>query len=95
MHRRSLVVGIVIGVVLAALVFVVASSRKHGHSAPARTSLASVSAEHSGGSDIVHATASGKRYHRAGCRSLSRSDIPMPRAEAERRGLTPCKVCRP
>jgi len=46
-------------------------------------------------SDIVHTTRTGKRYHRAGCSSLSRSDIPITRAEAERQGLTPCKVCKP
>ena len=45
--------------------------------------------------DTVHVTATGKRYHRAGCTSLSKSDIPMTRAEAEQRGLTPCKVCKP
>jgi len=44
--------------------------------------------------DIVHATRTGKRYHRAGCVWL-KSDIPMTRAEAEQRGLTPCKVCKP
>ena len=45
--------------------------------------------------DTVHATKTGARYHRAGCRSLSKSDIPMTRAEAEAKGLTPCKVCKP
>ena len=45
--------------------------------------------------DMVHATDTGKRYHRAGCSSLSKSDIPMTLAEAEQRGLTPCKVCKP
>ena len=51
--------------------------------------------KHATPGDTVHATATGKRYHRAGCRSLSKSDIPMTRAEAEQRGLTPCKVCKP
>jgi len=95
MHRRSLVVGVVIGVALAALLVAVAGSRKDTNSTPARASLASVSAERGGGSDMVHATATGKRYHRASCRSLSRTDIPMTRAEAQQRGLTPCKVCKP
>lgn len=45
--------------------------------------------------DIVHTTKTGECYHRAGCRSLSRSDIPMTRAEAEAKGLRPCKVCKP
>jgi len=47
------------------------------------------------GSDMVHATRTGKRYHRAGCRFLSKSDIPMTRQEAEAKGLTPCGVCQP
>ena len=46
-------------------------------------------------SDIVHATRTGKRYHAAGCRYLSKSDIPMTRQEAEAKGLTPCRVCNP
>jgi hypothetical protein len=45
--------------------------------------------------DIVHATRSGKHYHRAGCRYLAKSDIPMTRKEAEAKGLTPCSVCNP
>ncbi len=51
--------------------------------------------KHAQAGDTVHATTSGKRYHRSGCRSLSKSDIPMTRTEAEQRGLTPCKVCKP
>lgn len=45
--------------------------------------------------DIVHATRTGHKYHRAGCRYLRSSDIPMERSEAESRGLTPCSVCNP
>ena len=45
--------------------------------------------------DIVHITRTGEKYHRAGCRYLSKSDIPIERAEAIRRGYTPCSVCRP
>lgn len=45
--------------------------------------------------DIVYATRTGKHYHRAGCRSLSRSDIPMTRAQAKQLGLTPCSICNP
>ncbi len=56
---------------------------------------ATADASATGASDVVHTTATGQRYHRAGCRSLSKSDITMTRAEAEQRGLTPCKVCKP
>ena len=45
------------------------------------------------GNEIVHITASGTRYHVAGCRYLSKSDIAITRAEAIRRGLQPCKSC--
>ena len=41
----------------------------------------------------VYITKSGARYHRAGCSSLRKSAIPMSRAEAVRRGLTPCRRC--
>jgi hypothetical protein len=44
---------------------------------------------------LVHVTDTGKRYHRAGCRSLAKSDTTITRAEAASRGLTPCKVCKP
>ena len=37
----------------------------------------------------------GACYHRAGCRSLSRSGIPLTREEAEGRGLRPCSICQP
>ena len=45
--------------------------------------------------DTVHITRTGKRYHRAGCRSLAKSDTPMSRVDAEARGLTPCHICKP
>ena len=45
--------------------------------------------------DIVHITRTGKKYHRAGCRYLNQSDIPVTREQAIRMGLTPCSVCNP
>ncbi len=45
--------------------------------------------------DQVHITRTGTKYHRAGCRHLSKSDIPISREEAIARGYTPCKVCKP
>jgi hypothetical protein len=44
---------------------------------------------------IVHITKSGKKYHRAGCRYLSKSDIPVNLSEAKARGYGPCSVCSP
>lgn len=45
--------------------------------------------------DTVHATRTGKRYHRATCRHLAQSDIPMTLVEAQDKGLTPCGTCKP
>ncbi len=43
----------------------------------------------------VYITRTGTKYHRAGCRHLARSSVPISRKEAEARGYAPCKVCRP
>lgn len=43
----------------------------------------------------VYVTRTGSKYHKSGCRYLSRSRIPMRLSEAKRRGLTACSVCRP
>ena len=43
----------------------------------------------------VYLTKTGKKYHREGCRSLSKSKRPMSLKDATERGFTPCKVCRP
>jgi len=43
----------------------------------------------------VYITRTGEKYHRANCRYLSKSKIPISLAEAKRRGYTPCKVCKP
>jgi|HigsolmetaAR203D_1030402.scaffolds.fasta_scaffold00576_3 competence protein ComEC len=44
---------------------------------------------------IVHITNTGSKYHRAGCRHLSKSDIEVTLEEALNKGLTPCKTCNP
>jgi micrococcal nuclease len=43
----------------------------------------------------VYITKTGKKYHRAGCRYLSKSIIPISLKEAKRRGYGPCGVCKP
>lgn len=45
-------------------------------------------------SATVYVTRTGSKYHRAGCRSLSKSQIPMALAEARQR-YGPCGVCGP
>ena len=44
---------------------------------------------------IVYITHTGKRYHRGGCRYLSKSKMPMSLSDAKQNGYTPCKVCHP
>ena len=43
----------------------------------------------------VYVTRTGKKYHAAGCRYLSRSQFPMKLKNAINAGYTPCSVCNP
>lgn len=43
----------------------------------------------------VHIAKTGKKYHTAGCRYLSKSDVVVSLSTAKQRGLTPCSVCNP
>lgn len=43
----------------------------------------------------VHITRTGEKYHAAGCRYLSKSDIPISLFDAKRQGYTPCSKCSP
>ena len=45
--------------------------------------------------DTVYVTNSGSKYHRSGCRYLSKSSVPISRSEAVQQGYTACKVCKP
>lgn len=44
---------------------------------------------------VVYITRTGQKYHRDGCRHLSKSKIPIKRSEARKRGYTACSVCIP
>lgn len=44
---------------------------------------------------VVYVTKTGHKYHRAGCRYLSRSCFKTTLSSAKAQGLTPCSVCRP
>ncbi|RXI44231.1 hypothetical protein DP145_11115 [Clostridium tetani] len=46
-------------------------------------------------SGSIYITKSGKKYHRDGCRSLSRSKIAISKQDAINRGYKPCTVCNP
>jgi hypothetical protein len=43
----------------------------------------------------VYFTKTGTKYHREGCRHLSKSKRPMSLKDAKARDFTPCKVCKP
>jgi len=43
----------------------------------------------------VYVTRTGEKYHRDGCRYLSRSKIAVSLKEAVARGFGPCSVCKP
>jgi len=56
----------------------------------------STSANPSAGSDYtVYITETGTKYHKAGCRYLKESAIPILKSEAIKKGYTPCSVCKP
>ena len=43
----------------------------------------------------VYGTKTGAKYHVDGCKSLSKSKIPMTLSAAKSSGLTPCSICNP
>lgn len=43
----------------------------------------------------VYVTKTGEKYHRDGCRYLSRSRIAITLKDAVARGLGPCSICKP
>lgn len=52
-------------------------------------------ADSSNSETMVHITATGKKYHRAGCRTLKKSDTEVTLDEAKSMGLSPCGICSP
>ena len=48
-----------------------------------------------GGGTRVYITETGECYHRAGCRYLSHSKIPISLKDAKAQGYRPCSVCDP
>ena len=43
----------------------------------------------------VYVTKTGKKYHLATCRSLSKSKIPLSLKDAKAKGFTACSICKP
>lgn len=52
-------------------------------------------ADSSNSETMVNITATGKKYHRAGCRTLKKSDTEVTLDEAKSMGLSPCGICNP
>jgi hypothetical protein len=48
-----------------------------------------------GSGTTVYITDTGEKYHRAGCRYLSKSKIAISLSKAKAEGYTPCSVCKP
>jgi micrococcal nuclease len=62
---------------------------------PAKTAApAAAKAKQEDPEQIVYVTRTGTKYHRADCRSLAKSAIPMPLKEAAKR-YGPCSICKP
>jgi len=47
------------------------------------------------GDIALYITRTGKKYHRGGCSSLARSQIPISFTDAKAKGYGPCSVCKP
>ena len=62
-------------------------------SSAAATSASGTAAAASSGDPIVYLTATGKCYHRDGCRYLSKSKIAIRLSKAKAEGYRPCSVC--
>ncbi len=69
-----------------------ASSRGGSGGSAASESVSAPVADSSGVGE-VYVTEHGKKYHNSGCSYLSKSKIPMSRANARAQGFEPCKRC--
>jgi micrococcal nuclease len=47
------------------------------------------------GAFTVYVTRSGKKYHAAGCRFVSRGEMALSLEDAKKQGYAPCAVCNP
>lgn len=70
-------------------------SRYNAYLSSSRTSTGNSSSSSQNVSYTVYRTKTGSKYHRNGCRYLSRSKIAISKSDAISIGLTPCSVCKP
>ncbi len=62
---------------------------------PSATPTPAPSAEAEPQAATVYVTKSGGKYHRSGCRYLSKSQISITLTSAKNQGYAPCSVCKP
>ncbi len=67
----------------------------NNNSKPAKTINFAVTARADYSSPTVYITKTGSKYHRNGCRCLSKSKIPVSLKDAKKRGYDPCGICKP
>lgn len=67
------------------------SAASGSNTSPAENSVS----DSSNSKTMVHITATGKKYHRAGCRTLKKSDTEVTLDEAKSMGLSTCGICNP
>ena len=78
------------GLLLATLMPSVATAKSPAPSATPKTA-----AQPAGKTDPVFATPSGKKFHTATCKTMKGKGVSMSRADAEKKKLEACKVCKP
>ena len=93
MRKRKLLIAILLTSIVLALVVGCGHHSAEQTSETPQVHQGQTSAEPA--QDSVHITRTGAKYHREGCRYLSRSDIPIARKDAIAQGYTPCSVCNP
>ena len=83
---------IILLVITISLLFSV--SIQSSYAVASNTSKATISATQTK-NITVYITRTGKKYHKAGCRYLKQSKIPVKLKDAKANGYEPCKVCNP
>lgn len=59
------------------------------------TLISQVGSNDQNAAETVYITKTGDKYHVAGCRSLAKSCIPIALDDAQKKGYTPCRMCKP
>lgn len=71
------------------------SSQKKSTGSTAAVAAATAPTQSKNNSETVYITKTGKKYHRDGCSSLSKSKISISLSDAKKKDYEPCKKCNP